>query len=672
MKKSATTILIIMMVLIMSSSGNKVIFSSSETSNKWTETKVEDYPEVTTSDDTSEDFELKLWEPERFEGSGELEQKWTSEIEYVHDFDHHYFNNTPEGWLYISATKEPNDLGEIGPEATDVAVYGENYKNILFDSVTGEAKQFPPKFSLFSHLQTNYKLCDPPHGYNKEEPLIYRCYDIENNKIIWQINDTREIQVMVKYFLPIQVVDGKFFIITNGVSFIDSKTGEIKWSYDLDESYGLFHNPFIINTISVGKYVFMIDMCRENAKRNPRRDLTRLNELYRIDTESGEIVECDVEHFLSDRFLYDEAHLLMHKVSYIFEYNTDKQNKDFNIIYIKDSIEKKYPKLNCTMIENLGYCKPINKITPFSFCIESLYYNIYSPDLSSGIVLMKPFYEFDTHQFLLNRDSFELQYIDPGIIGSTKSYMQVIDDELIIQTLEEIMCLDIETFEKKWTIDKSNLKHPDKSEVLAVDYRGVFVRDDDDTGTARFYCYGMPEPEPTPEPIPEPIPEPTPDPTPEPIPEPVPEPTPDPEPEPTPEPEPALIIESLLKFQIAEEYYVLDGIKRDIDAAPVIQNGRTLLPARYVTEPLGGDVGWEASEKKVVCTLGETIVEFWIGKPIAKINGEEVQIDPDNPDVVPTIINDRTMVPMRFLAESLGCEVEWVSETKEIILTCTP
>ncbi|MCK5743748.1 MAG: copper amine oxidase N-terminal domain-containing protein, partial [Caldisericia bacterium] len=62
----------------------------------------------------------------------------------------------------------------------------------------------------------------------------------------------------------------------------------------------------------------------------------------------------------------------------------------------------------------------------------------------------------------------------------------------------------------------------------------------------------------------------------------------------------------------------------------------------------------------------------WIGKSTAKLNGIEVQIDPDNPDVVPTIINDRTMVPMRFLAESLGCSVKWIADTKEIILTYSP
>ncbi len=153
-------------------------------------------------------------------------------------------------------------------------------------------------------------------------------------------------------------------------------------------------------------------------------------------------------------------------------------------------------------------------------------------------------------------------------------------------------------------------------------------------------------------------------PEPEPEPAPNPEPTPDPDPEPNPEESKTIT----LIFKIDQKSYTLNDETVEIDSSPIIQNGRTLLPARYVTEPLGGDVGWESTEKKVVCTLGETTVEMWIGKPIAKVNGIEVQIDPDNQDVVPTIINDRTMVPMRFLAESLGCEVEWVSETKEIIL----
>jgi len=138
-----------------------------------------------------------------------------------------------------------------------------------------------------------------------------------------------------------------------------------------------------------------------------------------------------------------------------------------------------------------------------------------------------------------------------------------------------------------------------------------------------------------------------------------------------------------LRFTIDKNELFDDGNTSTIDSAPVINNNRTLLPARYVVEPLGGQVFWDGEQRKVTCKLvapdnadteeyKENTVELWIDKPTAKINGKEVQIDPDNPDVVPTIINDRTMVPMRFLAESLGCEVEWIADTKEIILTYTP
>lgn len=139
---------------------------------------------------------------------------------------------------------------------------------------------------------------------------------------------------------------------------------------------------------------------------------------------------------------------------------------------------------------------------------------------------------------------------------------------------------------------------------------------------------------------------------------------------PVPKPEPPPADEKIvLKFTIDIKEYSLNGVKNPIDVAPVIKNGRTLLPARYVLEPLGGQVSWNDAEKKVICELGEITVELWIDKPTAKVNGVEIQIDPDNPEVVPTIIDGRTMVPMRFLAESLGCEVEWVAETMEIILT---
>jgi hypothetical protein len=143
-------------------------------------------------------------------------------------------------------------------------------------------------------------------------------------------------------------------------------------------------------------------------------------------------------------------------------------------------------------------------------------------------------------------------------------------------------------------------------------------------------------------------------------------------------------MEIRLTFQINESFFFTsNGISRFMDVSPTVINDRTLLPARYVVEPLGGQLFWDGDERKVTCKLvapdnpdtdeyKENIVELWIDNPIAKVNGEEVQIDPDNPDVVPTIINDRTFVPVRFLAENLGCQTEWDAESKEVILTYTP
>jgi len=51
-------------------------------------------------------------------------------------------------------------------------------------------------------------------------------------------------------------------------------------------------------------------------------------------------------------------------------------------------------------------------------------------------------------------------------------------------------------------------------------------------------------------------------------------------------------------------------------------------------------------------------------KNIAKVNGVDTPIDPTNPKVVPMIISGRTMLPVRFVAENLGCKVDWDTRYK--------
>ncbi len=99
------------------------------------------------------------------------------------------------------------------------------------------------------------------------------------------------------------------------------------------------------------------------------------------------------------------------------------------------------------------------------------------------------------------------------------------------------------------------------------------------------------------------------------------------------------------------------------DVAPKIVDGRTVLPIRVVAEALGADVDWDPDTQKVTITKGDTVIELFIGKTIAYVNGEPVQLD-----VAPFIENDRTYLPVRFVSEYLGAIVNWDAETRTVII----
>lgn len=125
----------------------------------------------------------------------------------------------------------------------------------------------------------------------------------------------------------------------------------------------------------------------------------------------------------------------------------------------------------------------------------------------------------------------------------------------------------------------------------------------------------------------------------------------------------------VLKLTIGSKNMFVNDKLTLIDVAPIITEGRTLLPIRWVSEPLGAKVDWDSIEKKVTITLKETKIELWIGKPIAKVNGLSVQIDPQNAKVFPVILDGRTMLPVRFVSENLGCSVNWDDKTKTVTIT---
>ncbi len=126
---------------------------------------------------------------------------------------------------------------------------------------------------------------------------------------------------------------------------------------------------------------------------------------------------------------------------------------------------------------------------------------------------------------------------------------------------------------------------------------------------------------------------------------------------------------TIIKLQIGNKTIYINNNLKEIDVSPIIKEGRTLIPIRWVAEPLGAEVGWDGDKRKVTVTLKNTKIELWIGKNIAKVNNIDTPIDPDNPKVVPMIINGRTMLPVRFVAENLGCKVDWEPNTKTVTIT---
>lgn len=140
------------------------------------------------------------------------------------------------------------------------------------------------------------------------------------------------------------------------------------------------------------------------------------------------------------------------------------------------------------------------------------------------------------------------------------------------------------------------------------------------------------------------------------------------DPDPEPEPEPAEPDTVVIDLVIGETTYQVDGVDNMMDVAAMVIDGRTLLPVRYIADPLGAGVGWVGgSEQKATVTLGGIYLELWIDNPMAKINGADTPIDANNGDVTPIIVPPgRTMLPLRFIAEALGCQVNYDGPTQSI------
>ncbi len=87
---------------------------------------------------------------------------------------------------------------------------------------------------------------------------------------------------------------------------------------------------------------------------------------------------------------------------------------------------------------------------------------------------------------------------------------------------------------------------------------------------------------------------------------------------------------------------------------PIEQNGRLLVPLRGVLEKMGAYVQYDSNSQTVTAFQGESKISLPIGQRTATVNGRDVTLD-----VPAQVVNGSTMVPLRFVAESLGAQVNY-------------
>lgn len=107
----------------------------------------------------------------------------------------------------------------------------------------------------------------------------------------------------------------------------------------------------------------------------------------------------------------------------------------------------------------------------------------------------------------------------------------------------------------------------------------------------------------------------------------------------------------------------IDGANIQTDVAPLIINNRTMVPIRAIFEAIGGKIEWNNDTQTAIGTKGSDTIQLQLGNKKASINGREVTLD-----VAATSINQRTLVPVRFVSESLGASVSWDNDTRKVVI----
>lgn len=96
-------------------------------------------------------------------------------------------------------------------------------------------------------------------------------------------------------------------------------------------------------------------------------------------------------------------------------------------------------------------------------------------------------------------------------------------------------------------------------------------------------------------------------------------------------------------------------------AVPIIKDSTTLIPLRKITESLGATIEWDEGSRTIIGKKDDKIFILTLDSKLAFLNGVSVELI-----APPLVIEGNTMVPARFIAESLGMEVQWENDIRAV------
>ena len=123
-------------------------------------------------------------------------------------------------------------------------------------------------------------------------------------------------------------------------------------------------------------------------------------------------------------------------------------------------------------------------------------------------------------------------------------------------------------------------------------------------------------------------------------------------------------ISNEVSFKVGEASYFVNGEEKTMDSVAIVHNSRTMVPMKYAAEAFGAKVEWDKDTRTAVITHGENTIKLPIDGNIIYVGEKQIEMD-----TKALVVEGRTMLPLAYIAQSLGLVTSWDGATKTVKIT---